>query len=591
MDFRYGRRDIFWVPLGLALLSSVTTSVFAQTQPAAPPVPAPTIPAVSAPGALPSGTVASPLPAPAAIPSAPAPAAVSNGPQAVLEDRIRQLEAMVSQLSGQVQQLSTMAPAAGSAASASSSGVLPRGTAPARSAGIATESGTVSTVPATTGTAASMATPSRAGGAGAPGQSLPPNPAPTARFDSPATLARVPGNFMFGPGFELRTDDDEFVFQFHNLTQFEYRGYAQGGQTNVHDTFAFPRQWFMFSGRISKPIGYFVSFAEGFDTMNMLDVFIDINYNPKIQGRIGRMKTPFTYEFLVEPIQGLLLPERSVFFNNFGQNRDVGAMAYGRIVDNTVDYAVGVWNGTRNGFLGNSDGKAVSAFVNWKPFNNEQDSILENFNVGGSVFAGNYWGTPIPQTLRTVVPISGNAILGTPFLGFNSNVIQAGHMAFWDLHMAWFYKQLAVIGEWASGNQDYALSSNTVQRTGVPVQSFYVEAGYLLTGETRSNVGIVKPLQPFDLRKGIRGPGAWELVGRVEYMDIGNQVFTAGLSDPNNWANRMWITDAGFNWHLTQYLKLYFDWQHAEFNQPILFAPGRRQLTADTFIVRLQLFF
>ena len=30
-------------------------------------------------------------------------------------------------------------------------------------------------------------------------------------------------------------------------------------------------------------------------------------------------------------------------------------------------------------------------------------------------------------------------------------------MAFWDLHAAWFYKQLAVIGEWGSGFQDYAL--------------------------------------------------------------------------------------------------------------------------------------
>ena len=96
--------------------------------------------------------------------------------------------------------------------------------------------------------------PVRVGRAAAPGQSLPPNPPPSARFDSPATLENHPGNVKFGPGFEIRSDDDEFILQFHNLTQFDYRGYEQGGQDPVHDTFVFPRQWFMFSGRMTQAV-------------------------------------------------------------------------------------------------------------------------------------------------------------------------------------------------------------------------------------------------------------------------------------------------------------------------------------------------
>ena len=192
---------------------------------------------------------------------------------------------------------------------------------------------------------------------------MPPNPAPNARFDVPATLDDRSGNFRFGPGFELRTDDDEFIFQFHDLTQFEYRGYQQYGQTPVKDSFLFPRQWFMFSGRITKPIGYFLSLAEGFDTTNILDVFLDLEYDPRIRLRLGRYKTPFTYEFFVEPIQGLILPERSLFFNNFGQNRDLGVMAYGRLANNTLDYAVGIFNGTRNGFVAASDSKFISVVL------------------------------------------------------------------------------------------------------------------------------------------------------------------------------------------------------------------------------------
>jgi phosphate-selective porin OprO/OprP len=515
-------------------------------QPAVPP--APTVPA--APPALP-----------------PVEGVTSAAPptrEAALEDRIRQLETMVNSLSNQVQQLSSAPAASGPGANAASPDI---------------------------GSKASNVTPSQAGGPAAPGQSLPPNPAPSKRFDSPATLESLPGTFKFGPGFELRSNDEEFFFQFHNLTQIDYRGYQQANQNPVHDTFGIPRQWFMFSGRITRPYGYFVSFAHGFDTISLLDVFIDINYDPRLQARIGRMKTPFTYEFLVDPIQGLINPERSVFFNNFGQNRDVGAMAFGRLFDKTFDYAAGVYNGTRNGSLALQDGKAFTGFINWKPFGNQEGSILENFNIGGSVFTVDANQPVTPQTLRTAVPTAGNAIVGVPFLYFNNNARETGWQTFWDLHAAWYYKQLALLSEWASGYQDYSLSSTPYIRTHLPVQSFYVQSGYLLTGETRSTIGVVKPLRPFDLRKGQRGPGAWELVTRYQFMDVGSQVFTNGLSDPNTSANRLWISDFGFNWHMSQYFKVYFEWEHAEFNQPVIYNTNKRQLTSDMFLVRLQLFF
>ncbi len=440
-----------------------------------------------------------------------------------------------------------------------------------------------------TGNAATSVTPSRSGGAGAPGQSLPPNPPANKRFNVPAVLENKPANVKFGPGFEIRTDDEEFIMQFHNLTQIDYRGYQQGGQNPVHDTFGIPRQWFMFSGRLTKPVGYFVSFAHGFDAISFLDVFADFSYDPRLQMRVGRMKTPFTYEFLIEPIQGLINPERSVFFNNFGQNRDIGVMAFGRLFDGHVDYAGGVFNGTRNGPIATQDGKAVSGLVNWKPFNKNEGSILENFNVGGSVFSVNASHAALPQTLRTAVPTAGNATIGVPFLAFNNNVRETGNQTFWDLHVAWFYQQLAVIGEWGSGVQDYSLTSSPRQRTALPVQSFYVQTGYLLTGETRSGTGIVKPLHPFNPKTG--GLGAWELVTRYQYLDIGSQVFTSGLSDPNNGTNRLYLTDLGFNWHMTQYVKVMFEWEHAGFNQPVLYAPGKRQLTSDMFLLRLQLYF
>jgi phosphate-selective porin OprO/OprP len=508
--------------------------------------------------------------APAAAPAPPSPSisaaaevAAPLSREAQLEERVRQLEAVVNRLSTQMQ-------------ARPSGGV------------VGTANGTAAP---DVGNLATTVAPSRTGGVAAPGQSLPPNPAPSARFDSPATLERKKSNVIFGPGFEIRSDDDEHIFQFHNLTQFEYRGYQQYGQGSVRDSFLIPRQWFMFSGRITRPVGYFVSLANGFDTVSMLDVFLDLDFDPHFRIRAGRFKTPFTYEFFVDPIQGLLLPERSIFFNNFGQNRDLGVMAFGRVANNTLDYAAGIFNGNRNGYVGVSDSKFISSFVNWKPFVHDEGSILENFNIGGSVFGGNATRTPVPTVLRTIVPTAGNAVAGVPFLAFNSNVRESGMLTFWDLHSAYYYQGLALIAEWASGFQDYAQSNSLAYRTHLPVESFYVQAAYLLTGETRSGLGLVEPLHPFSLKPGQFGLGAWEITGRYSHLDIGNQVFTAGLSDPNLWANRVDMIDLGFNWHINHYLKFYFDWGHSMFNNPVLYSPGHRQLTSDLFLARIQLFF
>jgi phosphate-selective porin OprO/OprP len=443
---------------------------------------------------------------------------------------------------------------------------------------------------------------SRSGGIGVPGGSFPPVPRPGDRFESPATLEDKRNRARFGPGFEWISDHDEFILQFHNLTQLDYRGYLQGGQAAIDDTFGLPRQRWIFSGHITREIGFMASLQQGFNSVNGLDMFLDVNYDRRLQFRVGRFKTPFTYEFFVEPIQGLITPERSLFFNNFGQNRDVGLMAYGQLLNgpnfddvSKLQYAAGIFNGNRNGFLANQDGKFLSAYVNAHPFGERKDSLLENFNIGGSMFTGRNAQAAVPATFRTVVPTTGDDILGIPFLALNSPPFRLqGPMAFWDLHAAWFYGPLAIITEWQSGYQNYANTLNAASLTRhirVPVESYYVTAAYLLTGETRSSVGVVKPKHPFTLRKGESGLGAWEIFARYNYMDIGSSVYSFGLADTRGNANRLWMTDLGINWHITQYVKMVFDWNHADFNNPVIFAPGKYQPTANTLWWRVQLFF
>ena len=438
------------------------------------------------------------------------------------------------------------------------------------------------------GLAASSTT---AGGSLAPGQSVTSIPAPSDKYNMPAPARKEALKGTFGPGFMLKTDDDEYVLQFHDLTQIEYRGYQQGGQNPVHDTFAIPRQWYMFSGRITKPFEYFVSFQQGYDTISPLDVFANINYDSRLQLRIGRFKTPFTYEFFHEPIQGLINPERSLFFNNFALNRQVGAMVWGQLFNKHLDYATGIFNTSRNGNVDTSDGKSFLGYLGYRPFQQNDDTFFQFLELGGSVDVGNSIGVPVPVALRTNIATTGNPIIGVPFLAFNTNVREVGQRAFWSPHLALYRKHLSLIAEYQAGFQDYAQSNNLSTRTHLPVQSFYVTGGYFLTGETVSNRNIVKPLNPLSFKRGQFGTGALELTGRYNYLNVGDQVFAAGLADKNLWSNQLYTIDLGFNYYPTQYTKVQFTWEHAVFGDPVQYAPGHLQKTSDMFWMRYQLFF
>jgi phosphate-selective porin OprO/OprP len=527
------------------------------------------------------------------LPSDPSSAAVTPTSREVeLEERVRQLESMVERLSSKVEQL-TPPPPATAAATANSGAATPVangdrvGTAPAAGpdalTGAAASGGDVGP----TGSSADFV---NIGGSAA--ASGPAGAQPSARFNMPGPVADYKAKVRFGPGFEIKTDDDEYNMQIHNLTMIDGRFYQQSGApgSQVTDTFNVPRQWFVFSGRLTRPIEYYASLAQGFDNVNLLDAFLNVHFDDRLQFKIGRYKTPFTYEFYNLPVNSLINPERSLFFNNFGLNRDIGMMAWGQLFKKRVDYATGIFNGTRNGYVDANNEKDVAAFINFRPFLEQKESPLENWNIGGSVLAGTQQNAPIPRVLRTDVATTGNPVFGVPFMAFNSNIREYGQRTFWSLHSAYYYKHLSLLAEWDAGYQDYAFTTSNT-KSNVPVQGYYVQAGYFVTGETVAARGVLKPLHDFDIRKGKFGLGALELTTRYQELNINPIVFQNGLVDPNLWTNHVQAVDLGFNWYWNQYVRMMFNWEHAMFGNPVFLKPGLNQLTSDEFVIRFQVFF
>lgn len=402
-------------------------------------------------------------------------------------------------------------------------------------------------------------------------------------------------------GFKWTTRDDEFSFGVRGMSQVDARIYQQRNTFPTSSGIYNPRTRFYFFGHFSKPIQYEFSFQNTFDQVNLLDAYLNFNYDSRFQFRIGRYKTPFTYEWYRIHVWHLLAPERSLYANNYEGNRRFGAMGWGSLFDRRLEYAAGVFSTQRNSFSSFGNRSDVMAFVNAKPFyDREEGFLLRDLNFGGSVDAGRQDQAAVPDVLRlnsapsaAGLDASGAVNQATvAWLAFNDNVRERGRRALWELHAAYYYGGLSLLAAWQGGVESYSTRTAGPSTT-VPIDGWFAQAGYILTGETIRDRTLIEPLRPFDLRPGKFGLGAFEVTARYSTLALGDQVFTAGLADPNDWTNRVEMTDAGVNWYMNRFIKVYFDWEHAMFAQPVLYntREGLRQSTADLFWLRFQVYF
>ncbi|MBV8554180.1 MAG: hypothetical protein JO116_01360 [Planctomycetaceae bacterium] len=399
-------------------------------------------------------------------------------------------------------------------------------------------------------------------------------------------------------GYVLQTLDPEYELRVNGEVQVDSLIYDKD-QNPVVDTLDIPRARLYFSGRVTKPIEYQISFQRTVNTFDLLNAYLDFRYDERVQLRIGRYRAPYTYEWAKLSNWEFLTPERAPFPANFGPNRQVGVMGWGNVNKNRLEYAVGIFDGARNSYQAFTNHKDVMAFMDYRPFF-QTDTVLKFLSVGGSLDAGRENNPLVPALLRgstnassnTIASTSGDNLVAVPFLAFNSNVKERGDRRLWELHGTYFYKGLSVLGAWDSGINSFSLTTPGAVPVPLPVSGYHVQVGYLVTGETLEKRALVTPLHPFDLRKGRFGLGALELQARYSELAVGRQVFTGGLADPNLWTNRADFVDAGFNWYLTRNVKFYFDWQHAMFAQPVLYSPGPKlQKTNNLFWLRLQLYY
>ena len=417
----------------------------------------------------------------------------------------------------------------------------------------------------------------------------------TSPREADAKPASVPAKVTFSEGIEFASADDEFQLAFHDLTQAEFRGFPKADQGTLLSQFFIPRQRWYITGRATKNVEFYTVINRGYGSLNLLDAFMTLSVNDMLRLRIGRMKTPFSYEYWAISEGDLIAPERSLWSGNLSGNREDGMMLLGNLAEKRIGYSLGIYNGPRRSFQDFNSDKDLYAYLNFRPFlTNDNFKALKYFNIGGAVNGG-FENNPLqPNAFRTANDQTNNAAaasLSPTFLTLNNNVTEVGERMAWDGHIAWYYNSLLILTEYGGGFMGY--STDGVHSTRVPVESYMAQATYFITGERYTRrVSLIRPLNDFGFKKGKFGLGAIEVHARYSELNLGRNLFTAGLADPNLWTNQAYVTDIGTNWYLNFYTKIYFDWQHSVYGNPVTTGvAGHFMKTTNLFWLRFQVFF
>ncbi len=403
---------------------------------------------------------------------------------------------------------------------------------------------------------------------------------------------------FFDDGVLLATPDEEFQLRIHVMEQTDFKLFLPTYQLPARSGAYIPRFRAYFEGNVTKTFEYEVSLQRSVEgSFDVLDANINLRSSDAMQLKVGRFLVPYSYEWFDHLEQYFIAPERSLFPLNFGLSREVGVMLWGKLMDERLQYAVGGFAGQLSGLADNNTSRDAVGYLNLRPFLLRDDMpALRFFNVGGSLAVGRQVYAESPLPMRTSLQSSENdeAAQGasSTFLEFNDGVTSFGsNRISGAVHMAWYVNQLSLEAEWQAGNFPYAKAGGAPVH--VPVHGYGIAAGYFLTGETVEGRKVVIPLRPFNPVSGQRGIGAIELFARFSTLSLGNEVFSAGLANPDLWTREARMTDIGFHWHPNRFLRFSFDWQHTMFGTPVTLneGQGKTSRSVDLFWARCQVWF
>ncbi len=295
----------------------------------------------------------------------------------------------------------------------------------------------------------------------------------------------------------------DFTLNIQN--QFTVDGtFADRNVPTTYQGFTIPFYRTYLFGDITKNIDYQAAVQGSLGSFNLLDLWVNARYDDRLNLRVGRMLTPFLYEYYAFSPAWEPVINNSLLFQTAGKRQE-GAMLWGKLFDNKLQYHGGVFNGVSGSFFGIGRNVSFLGDFTVTPFKG-QSQLLDSLGFGMGVQTG--WQDYLLSAGNNLNFINGvgeptlnNQFVtttGVPFFQYASNIAANGNQAKFAPHFFW-YGRFSLLGEYVW--MDRTLTNGTI--TGVSVtQGWYMNASYFLTGERYSGDGLggyttITPRSPF----------------------------------------------------------------------------------------------
>ncbi len=406
----------------------------------------------------------------------------------------------------------------------------------------------------------------------------------------------IPLRAILDDGFGIESLDRQFQLRIRALTQIDGKIFTPMDQEPARSGLYIPRFRIYFEGQLTDLFEYELSLQRSVEgEFDVLDANVNFVPSEEFQVRVGRALVPYSFAWYDHLEQYYITPERGLFPLNFGLARQAGVFAHGKLFDERLQYAAGGTFGQLSGLADTNTTRDGVGYLNARPFlHSDRFPALRFLNIGGSLSIGRqaFESTPLP--LRTSIQTSENdeaaQAASSIFLEYADGVVAKGERLQGALHTSLYSGPISLEAEWYAARFGTAATPAS-SAIGIPVFGYDVTLAGFVTGETVENRTTVVPLHP--VTRAGTGHGAWELFGRYSKLTLGDEIFTAGLADPNDWTNKAAITDIGCNWYLNRFVRVTFDWQHAMYATPVLLNEQKdlRSKRNDLFWIRCQVNF
>jgi phosphate-selective porin OprO/OprP len=310
----------------------------------------------------------------------------------------------------------------------------------------------------------------------------------------------------------------------------------------------------------------------------IIDAYVAARFNPAFAVTVGKFKPPVGLERLQSGAD-IRFIERGLP-TSLVPNRDIGIQFSGEFGGGTVAYQVGYFNGVTDGQSSDNlttpdvevDTKGdYAARVFFQPFLNSENFALRGLGFG----VGSSWIDVDGAATNTALSVYRSPGQQSVF-AYRANTatgVTPNNATFADgerLRLApqFYYSvgSFGVLGEYTTVKQDVSRTvGGTTLSDSLEHSAWQAQFSYFLTGEEEAFRGFT-PGSTF--RPGKEGSGAWELVARIQELDIDDATFLGGansFANPLTAVSKVTAYGVGANWYPWNTVKLSINYEQSEF--------------------------